>query len=241
MSSLRSLDLDVEAARAIGERGRPPHRGCEALATTMNALVGVAVHDDVVDDAAAGVEQQRVLRLAVGDLATGCRRARSRGRRGSLRPAYLDLGHVRDVEDAGRGAHGVVLGEVGGVAHRHLPAGEVGEARTGVHVDVVERAETLCTAVGAAGLIIHGVLLLLRLLDGTPPLSWCLRVSPASPSGSAGFHLGRDVGERIHFPERPCDAVRVPERLAGRLAPSVLPRCRARPRAALPHRGCGLS
>ena len=61
-------------------------------------------------------------------------------RRG-VRAGDADLGHVREVEEAGGGAHRVVLGEIAGVAHRHLPAGEVGEAGAGIHVNVVQRRE----------------------------------------------------------------------------------------------------
>ncbi|BDZ49810.1 hypothetical protein GCM10025867_20510 [Frondihabitans sucicola] len=45
-----------------------------------------------------------------------------------------------EVEETGRLADGVVLLQIGRVADGHLPAGEVGEARTGLDVDVVERA-----------------------------------------------------------------------------------------------------
>ncbi len=41
-------------------------------------------------------------------------------------PGHLDLAHVADVEEAGRGAHRHVLGGDAAVLHRHVPAGEVG-------------------------------------------------------------------------------------------------------------------
>ena len=56
-----------------------------------------------------------------------------------LRPLDLELAHVRDVEDAGVGAHGAVLGDHALVLHRHLPAGERNEPRAGGDVPVVER------------------------------------------------------------------------------------------------------
>ena len=58
---------------------------------------------------------------------------------GGLGPDHEDLGHVREVEESGGGAHRVVLGEVARVAHRHLPAGEVGERGAGRLVGVVQR------------------------------------------------------------------------------------------------------
>ena len=85
--------------------------------------------------------------------------------RRSIRAVDDDLGHVRDVEDAGCRAHGVVLGEVGAVAHRHLPAGEVGEAGASASCTRAEATvegrehRSRSSPVGAAA-------------GGTPPLSW---------------------------------------------------------------------
>jgi hypothetical protein len=89
-------------------------------------------------------------------------------------------------------------------------------------MDVVQRAEPLRTEVGA-GLIIHGVLLLLKAAGrNSPSVMVPESFTATTPSGSRVFTVGGTQVERIHFPERPCGAVRVPERLAGRLAPSVL-------------------
>ena len=51
----------------------------------------------------------------------------------------LELAHVRDVEDAGVGAHGAVLLDHALVLHGHLPAGERHHARAERDVPVVER------------------------------------------------------------------------------------------------------
>lgn len=57
------------------------------------------------------------------------------------------------IEDAGGSAHGVVLGQVGAVAHRHLPAGEIGEAGPSIDVQLVKGGRSIA----------HGVLLDARL------------------------------------------------------------------------------
>ena len=57
---------------------------------------------------------------------------------GGLRPEHDDLAHVREVEQSGSRAHRVVLGEVARVPHRHLPAGEVREARACGDVRIVQ-------------------------------------------------------------------------------------------------------
>ena len=126
-------------------------------------VIGDAVDDEVVDDAAVLVEDERVLRLADGE------RRQPAGERlveegaGGLADDG-DLGHVRDVEEARGRAHRVVLGEVGGVADRHLPAGEVGEARAERDVLLVQGREPRgCGGIGRCGIghcwIGHGVLL----------------------------------------------------------------------------------
>ena len=51
-----------------------------------------------------------------------------------------ELGHVRDVEQAGGRADGVVLGEVRAVADGHRPAAEVGERRAERLVALAQRA-----------------------------------------------------------------------------------------------------
>jgi hypothetical protein len=116
------------------------------------AVLAGAVDDEVVDHAAVAVEQQRVLRLAQRDRRE-LARERVVERLGGLGSDDDDLAHVRQVEQARVLAHGVVLGEVARVPHGHLPAGEVGEARAGRAVHLVERAPAFGGArvVGAGG------------------------------------------------------------------------------------------
>jgi hypothetical protein len=47
-----------------------------------------------------------------------------------------------EVEQPSGLAHRAVLGDVPGVTHRHLPAGEIGERGTELDMDVVQRRET---------------------------------------------------------------------------------------------------
>ena len=53
--------------------------------------------------------------------------------------ADLHLAHVRDVEDAGRRAHGAHLVDHARVLHRHLPTGEGDEAPARFRVACVQR------------------------------------------------------------------------------------------------------
>jgi len=52
--------------------------------------------------------------------------------------AELDLAHVGDVEEAGGGAHRLVLLLEPGVLHRHVPAGEIDHAAPELPVGGVE-------------------------------------------------------------------------------------------------------
>ena len=95
------------------------------------------VEDHVVDDPAALVRDERVLRLAGLEPVDVVRERRlqqvARGR--SL---DLELAHVRDVEDARVRAHRLVLRDHALVLDRHLPAGERDHARAECDVAVVE-------------------------------------------------------------------------------------------------------
>ena len=96
------------------------------------------VDDQVVDDPAVLVRQQRVLRLAeleVGDVV----REQPLQHLGRGRPLDLELAHVRDVEDAGVRPYRLVLGDHSFVLHRQLPAGERHHAAAGGDVPVVKR------------------------------------------------------------------------------------------------------
>ena len=134
------------------------------------AVLAGAVDDQVVEDAALASQQQRVLGLEVGERGELAGERVVESLRG-IRAQHRDLGHVAEVEEPGGGAHGVVLGEVGAVAHRHEPAGEVGEARARGDVHLVERA-----GAGFGCGSCHGVLLACGI--GELPLCHrCLRVS----------------------------------------------------------------
>ena len=93
------------------------------------------VGEEVVEHAAVLAAEHRVLGAALGDL---------RDVVGEdaleellcLRPARLDLAHVRDVEHPGLRAHVHVLGADALVLHRHLPAGERHELGPGPLVAV---------------------------------------------------------------------------------------------------------
>ena len=96
------------------------------------------VRDEVVDDAAAVVGQQRVLGLA------GCHpveivREHALQERVCPAPPHVHLPHVRDVEQAGRRAHRVHLVDHARVLHRHLPTGEGDEAPARLRVACVQR------------------------------------------------------------------------------------------------------
>ena len=102
-------------------------------------VVGGAVHEAVVFERAAIVEDARVVHLSDGersDVVGGdvvdelqC-----------LRAGDEELAHVAHVEQAAAGAHGVVFGgDSGGVLDRHFVAGEGDDLGTQGNVDVVER------------------------------------------------------------------------------------------------------
>ena len=98
-----------------------------------------AVGDEVVDDAAALVREQRVLRLPGGEPVEVVREHALQERVGAA-AADLHLPHVRDVEDAGGGAHGAHLVDHARVLHGHLPTGEGDEAPARFRVAAVQRS-----------------------------------------------------------------------------------------------------
>ena len=102
-----------------------------------------AVGDQVVDDAAVVVREQRVLRVAGLELRDVVREQLLE-ELPRLRPLDLELAHVRDVEDAGVGPDRLVLGDHALVLHRHLPAGERHEPRAGFDVLLVEGRAPEC-------------------------------------------------------------------------------------------------
>ena len=124
------LHGDVEAGGAFPQ-GRGHHLGVacvrdhQVLGCSVRSC-GEAVRDQVVDDAAVGVTDQRVLCLAH-------RHGRDLSDQGvvqeccGVRAGDPDFTHVGEVEQAGGVAHGVVFGELGAVLEGHLPAAEIGE------------------------------------------------------------------------------------------------------------------
>ena len=100
--------------------------------------VGEAVRDEVVDDPARLVREERVLRLAVGQLVDVVREDRLQERLPG-RAVDVDLPHVRDVECAGVGPDCLVLGDHALVLHGHLVAGERHHARAERDVARIQR------------------------------------------------------------------------------------------------------
>ena len=103
------------------------------------------VGEQVVEHAPVVAAEHRVLGAALGDFRHIVREQPLEELLG-LRPARLDLAHVRDVEHARAGAHGHVLLANPLVLHRHLPPGERHEARAGALMALEERrpAEGVC-------------------------------------------------------------------------------------------------
>jgi hypothetical protein len=141
--------LAVEHGRAVAQL-LGDHVPVGGVRDDHEAVLAGAVDDEVVDHSARAVQQERVLRSADGD---GAQVARERVVQGVHRLGAddQDLAHVGEVEEAGGGAHRVVLGEIAGVAHRHPPAGEVGEGGAGRHVHVVQRGAARLGGLGGEG------------------------------------------------------------------------------------------
>ena len=96
------------------------------------------VRDQVVDDPAALVRQERVLRLPRFD-AVEVVREQALQQLVRARSFDLDLAHVRDVEHAGVDANRPVLLDHPFVLNGHLPAGEGHHPRAERDVTIVER------------------------------------------------------------------------------------------------------
>ena len=98
-----------------------------------------AVGDEVVDDAAVLIREQRVLGLARREAVevVGEHALQEVVRRGA---GDQHLPHVRDVEDAGGGAHRAHLVDHARVLDGHLPTGEGDEAPARFRVAVVQRS-----------------------------------------------------------------------------------------------------
>ena len=129
----------VEVAVGVGR----VHDGQEALLAVGR---GEPVGEQVVQHAAVLAAQQRVLRAARLDLADVVGQ-QVLEELGGARPARRDLAHVRDVEDAGAGAHRDVLLAHALVLHRHLPARERNHARA--RAQHARRAGASCLSAAA--------------------------------------------------------------------------------------------
>ena len=134
---VRVRDLDVEVAGVLGEPG-------EVLVVVRRvrdgeeAVLAEPVGEQVVEHAAVLAAQHAVLRAPLRDLRDVVREHALEEVLG-LRPARLDLAHVRDVEHARAGAHRHVLLADALVLDRHLPPGEGHEPRPGALVALEQR------------------------------------------------------------------------------------------------------
>ena len=103
-------ELHVEARTAVLQRAHH-HVAVAGVGDHEVRALREVVDDEVVEDAAALLEDERVLRPPErhrrDEAGEG---VVEEGRR--IRAGHTDLGHVRDVEEARGGAHGVVLGQV---------------------------------------------------------------------------------------------------------------------------------
>ena len=100
--------------------------------------VGKPVDDEVVEDPAVRCADHRVPGTA-GRQRGGLADQRVVQRRGRAGPGDHDLAHVREVEEPGRRADGVVLGRLAAVAQRHQPPGESGQRRAEALVHAGQR------------------------------------------------------------------------------------------------------
>ena len=103
------------------------------------AVLGHAVHDDIVHNTATRVAQDRVLRLPEphpSDIGDQQFLTHFEG----PRAGHLDLSHVAEVEQPGSGANRLVLGQDATlVLHRHLPTAELDHACAQGAVCLVKR------------------------------------------------------------------------------------------------------
>jgi hypothetical protein len=102
-----------------------------------------AIHNQVVNDPAAFVEQKRVLTDADVELVDviGQHPVEPIASNGAV---HNELSHVRNVEDADIVADCQMLLHDARVLHRHQPAGEWNHLRTKPHVLVVKRRFFIC-------------------------------------------------------------------------------------------------
>ncbi len=101
--------------------------------------VGQPVNDQVINDAARFIQQESVLALANSQSRHAIRQDALEPLRGAG-TAREELPHVRNIKDAERGPHGLMLLQNATVLHRHRPAAEIDHACAQRHVLRVQRS-----------------------------------------------------------------------------------------------------
>jgi len=131
VADVRASDLPLLEPGVVGLAVRGVHdEEVEALPEPVD--------DEIVDDPAPVVREERVLRLADGEPVEVVRE-RALEELARVRSFDFELAHVRDVEDAGVGPHRAMLRDDALVLHGHLPACERHHARSELDVPIVER------------------------------------------------------------------------------------------------------
>ena len=130
-------ELNVEITQALAHR-------CEVSVNVRSVrndhefLIAQTVSNQVVNDAALVVDQDRVLCLT--DLQDGHVRHQSViQERARIRTGHTELTHVGQVENTGTSTDSLMLSNVISVLQGHIPAAEVGERSAKLLVDRVQR------------------------------------------------------------------------------------------------------
>src|SRR5690606_16233992 len=130
-------DLDAEAVRELADPV-PDLRGVRGI-HHQPVTVREAVDEAVVQDAAVLLADRRVVGLAHVEL-RGVVRGDELDEAERVIAPDLELAHVRDVEQTGARAHGLVLGDdAGRILNGHFEAGERHELRAGLPVLLEKR------------------------------------------------------------------------------------------------------
>ena len=129
--------VEPAARRLLGEQPVPVLLDVRGVHDHEVAALGAAVDDDVVHRAARGHGQRGVLRLPVHELRDVVGRHALQEGEGAL-PLDLELAHVGDVEEAGGGPDGRVLGDEARVLDGHVPPAEGHHPGPAFPVDGVE-------------------------------------------------------------------------------------------------------
>ena len=134
---LRLIDeLHIKIAQAL-THGSEIVINIGGIGHHQELLVTQAVGDEIINDTALIVRQDRVLGAAgLQDRHIGDQRVVEE--RCGVRSGDAELTHVGEVKDPGAGAHGLMLGNIVSVLERHIPATEVGERGTQFFVDGVQ-------------------------------------------------------------------------------------------------------